>query len=149
MMIRQKGITILETLLVLVLGALIITMAVRYFFISERSMRMEQAVTQIRHLTQASYQWLSQNRVANFGGPPGINISSLVKADLIQAKEQIDPWGGAVTVEPGGDNAYVTITLNNLPKLACIQLKHQLQYTSRTNTTTCVKRYNNKYVGEF
>ena len=65
---KIKGISLIEILLVLIIITTIITMSVRFFMISKRSMRVEQAMAQIKVLSQASYQWLQGQRQENFYG---------------------------------------------------------------------------------
>ncbi|MCB1828573.1 MAG: prepilin-type N-terminal cleavage/methylation domain-containing protein, partial [Coxiellaceae bacterium] len=68
---NEKGISLLEMLLVLAIGAAIIMAAVRYFTITNRNARVTQAISQIKMLTKASYEWLSEQKQQDFSSVNG------------------------------------------------------------------------------
>lgn len=151
---KVNGISLLEILLVLAIIATITTMSVRFFLISKRSMRVEQAMTQIKNLSQASYQWLQGQRQENFSGSAsgaGISIDKLIQAGFVQKKEVTDPWGGEYKVEPGSDNQFVKISVTKVSQMACVNLRRQLKNVTRNHTVMikCASKGNNTYSGEF
>lgn len=154
---KQNGIALLEALLALVIAAIVITMSVRYFTVTRRDMRVTHAVNQIRILTRASYAWLNVEKQANFSSNPSgnnINLQSLIADGLIQTDKQgnyWNPWGGNVLVAPGRDPSYVSITLQNIPLKACMNLAQQLITVNREvkSIKSMCHSASNSYEGEF
>ena len=62
MMRKNYGVTLLEMLLVLTIGAAIIMTAVRYFSVTRRDLNVTRAISQIQSLTKASYEWLNAQK---------------------------------------------------------------------------------------
>lgn len=129
---KQTGISLLEVLLAVAIGATIITMSVRYFTVTQRNSHVLQAMQQIKLIAHSSYAWLSEQKQPNFSdSPSGTNISRdlLVEAKLLPENTQYNPWGGDITLAPSTrDPSYITITMSGLPNgFACQNLKHRLQ----------------------
>lgn len=153
MLKRQEGISLIEMLLVIALGALIITASVHYFGLSGRNIRVNQAMQQVKALTEASYEWLEEQKQDDFSdqhGGSAISLSELVDAGLISdAKMQNDPWGGNIRLEPGSDPSRVKITLSGIPKQDCKNLSRRLDKISQITEPDCSSNIKNDYSGEF
>ena len=151
---KQSGISLLEVLLSLVIIATITTMSVRYFTVTNRSMRVSTSIKEIKHLTNLSYEWLQAQRQADFSGNPnGTAISMQVLADtkLIEnlEHEKYNPWGGDITIEPGSNPSYVKITLTQIPQKDCRSIVRQLKNSNHLTNTPCGSAYGNTFSGEF
>lgn len=150
---NEKGISLLEMLLVLAIGAAIIMAAVRYFTITNRNARVTQAISQIKMLTKASYEWLSEQKQQDFSSVNGgvtVSLQQLIDANLIKDTEhnKKDPWGGDISIAAGSDPSRVRITLSHLPQKACKNLARRLDNVSQTTIPPCSAPVNN-YSGEF
>jgi hypothetical protein len=150
---KMKGISLLEMLLVITIGAAIIMTSVRYFSVTSRSLRVTHAIKQIKTLTQISYQWLEIQKQDGFGtedGGDAITLQALVDSGLLQDTDRNtkDPWAGQISLEPGSDPTRVKITLAKVPQKACKYLARQLDDISSTSTPDCSSSLNN-YNGEF
>lgn len=152
----KKGISLLELLLVMSLGAVILVMAVRYFQLSSRNSKVEMAVKTVQSMSHVSYEWLQAQRQENFSSSPNgsaISLQALIDAGLIQntARDTLDPWGGAISVGPGTNASYVKISLAGLPQVVCRNLKQQLNSVTRSGSPVapCNKATDNVYFGEF
>jgi Tfp pilus assembly protein PilV len=151
----SQAISLLECLLSIVIIASISMMAVRYYVVTTRDMRVSHAISQVKRITNASYEWLQAQKQADFSGADGgevITIQQLVDDQLLKDEnDTIAPWGGMINVAPGNDNAsFVKITLTDVPQLACRNLTQQLNYINKEKTTnTCDDKKNNTFVGEF
>lgn len=151
---KLNGISLIECLLSLAIIASISLMAVRYYIVTTRDMRVSEAITQIKRITSASYEWLSIQRQNDFSGSDGgqtITIQQLVEDKLINdTKDTLTPWGGQVQVAPADDDSkYIKITFNNVPQQACHNLAQQLDYINKDKTNTCENKRGNVFVGEF
>ncbi len=149
------AISLLECLLSIVIIASISMMAVRYYIVTTRDMRVSHAISQIKRITSASYEWLQAQNQANFSADDGgqaITLQQLVDDQLIKTQnDTVAPWGGPIAVAPADDNpAYVKITLNAVPQLACRNLTQQLKYINKEKSlNTCMDKKNNAFIGEF
>lgn len=133
---KITGITLLEVVLVLAIIGLILTLTVRYFNVASTSEQVNQAMTEIQTITKASYQWLQVQRQADFASGNPIDINKLQQAGLIDATQITDPWGGAITVEPGtSDSNLVHISLPNVSEKICKNLKTRM--SGVTNHQDC------------
>ena len=151
---KQIGISLLEVLLSLVIIATITTMAIRYFTVTNRSMRVSTSIKEIAHLTNLSYEWLQAQRQNDFSGKPtGTSISMQVLADtrLIGnlEREKYNPWGGTISIEPGANPSYVKITLTHIPQKDCRAIVRQLKNINHLSDTPCGSAYGNTFSGEF
>lgn len=154
MMRKNRGLTLLETLLVLAIGGAIIMAAVRYFSVVHRDLNVTHAITQIQSFTKASYEWLNSQKQENFSadnnGTP-ISLQALIDTDLVkQSDDHKDPWGKMIIIAPGTDPNYVRITLSNVPKESCKNLTRRLDGVSKSKaeSSACSGKYN-QYSGEF
>lgn len=150
---KTKGVRLMEMLLVLAIGAAIIMAAVRYFGITNRNVRVTHAMQQIQILTKASYEWLQAQKQDDFSSAnSGILISmhQLIDAGLIKDSDTntMDPWAGAITIQPGSDPTRVKITLARVPQKDCKNLARHLDEISQITMPTC-SGPSNDYSGEF
>lgn len=148
------AISLIECLLSLAVIASISLMAVRYYMITTRDMRVSSAISQVKRLTNASYEWLQAQKQADFSGEGGgtaISLNELTRDQLVDPKvDTLNPWGGSITVAAGSDASYVKISLQNLPPLACKNLTQQLRYMNRDNSgNACASKKNNTFTGVF
>jgi type II secretory pathway pseudopilin PulG len=149
-----NGISLLECLLSIAIIASISMMAVRYYIVTTRDTRVSHAISQVKRITNASYEWLSIQRQSDFSNADGgqtITIAQLVQDDLLKDEnDTISPWGGQIEVAPGDDDAkYVKITLTEIPQPACRNLTQQLEYINKDKTNPCGNKKSNTFVGEF
>lgn len=148
------AISLLECLLSLAVIASISLMAVRYYIVTTRDMRVSNAISQIKKITNASYEWLQTQKQANFSGTDGgtaISLNALISDQLLDPRhDTFSPWGGTISVGPSADPSYVRITLTNLPPLACKNLTQQLRYINKDKTDSrCNSKIVNTFVGVF
>jgi type II secretory pathway pseudopilin PulG len=153
MMNKSRGISLLETLLALAIGAAIILAAVRYFSITHRSLNVTHAIQQIQSLDKASYEWLSAQKQENFGDTDGgekVSMQALTDAGLVEDKDSAtkDPWGKDISITPGSDAENVKITLPNVPAKSCKNLSRRLENISKSKKPSCNSNRND-YTGEF
>lgn len=150
---KIKGISLLEMLLVITIGAAIIMASVRYFQITSRNVRVTQAIQQIQRLTQASYEWLQGQKQDDFSGTnfgTAISMKQLMRAGLIKntKSNKKDPWAGDIKIAPGSDPTRVKITLAGVPQKDCKNLARRLDPISKITMPKCGGKLNH-YTGEF
>lgn len=157
---RTLAFTLLEMLLVLTIASAILIMATRYFTISMRNMRVTQAISDIKSITKASYEWLQTQKQENFSSNPNgtdITMEQLIEYKLIQPNNKnqpqsyYDPWGGEIEIGPGSDPSHVYILMKNIPKMACLNLVRKTRSLMENNSIlpACDKDKNNNYYGVF
>src|SRR3989338_2659440 len=104
---RQLGISLLEVLLVLVIGAVLIMMGVRYFSLAQNNADFAATEQQIKILLQASYDWKDGQQQANFSG---ISTLALLNANLIENTDAQDRWGWPICVAAdSADSAVLSV----------------------------------------
>ena len=152
---KQLGISILEILLSLVLISTITIMAIRYFEVTTRSMKVSNAIKQIKYLSDISYQWLQQQRQSDFSGAANgekVALQKLIDTHLLRddPSERFNPWGGSITISPASENpSYVRITLTRVPQDACRMMVRQLRSINHLKNTPCGSAYGNTFMGDF
>jgi type II secretory pathway pseudopilin PulG len=165
MIYKQRGFSLAEALLVVVIGATIIAMTIRLLTQNTFTSKIAQVDATIQTLTNASYTWLqAQNQLdfnggaacASSGGANEINMQKLYDAGLITFNCpttgvcSVNPWGGTVRVEHYSnpytpstcDSQYVMITYTNVPLLACRSLVNRmalLSYKDQTQAAQCTQ----------
>lgn len=149
-----SAISLLECLLSIAIIASISLMAVRYYMVTTRDMRVSNAISQVKRITNASYEWLQIQKQANFSDSSGgimISLNALIDDQLLNPNhDTLDPWGGTITVAPSTDTSFVKITLNKLPPLACKNITQQLRYINKDKTeNNCDGKTTNKFAGVF
>lgn len=125
----KKGFTLLEILLALAIATIIITMSIRYFFLTEENTRVQESIALIKNITRASFDWRAQQKQPDFDTPNAISIQSLVDLELIRPEEKINPFGGEITVTPAKIPSHITTSLSAVPYTACLKIQRLLEGT--------------------
>lgn len=124
----QRGISLLELLLSLVVITAILFAATRYFSITSENLKVTQAEEMINNVANASFQWVQ--------GYPDfsslISIQTLIDAKLLPdnySSITINPWRGSITVRGWPyDTSYVQIIMNGVPVASCKNLLRRMQH---------------------
>jgi len=132
---KQKGISLLEVLLSLTIIAIILVMAVRYFFIAENNNRINTTRQQVGSILAAingwkgehpTYESLTFDELYNTGWLSKTS-NMVVTGSIPQASVKMyDPWGQQIlmTVNPSTTNTTITIS-TNLPTFNdCVSLRN-------------------------
>jgi type II secretory pathway pseudopilin PulG len=148
---RHKGISLLETLLVLVVAAVIVTGSVMYYSHAVATSRVAQASTLIQQINKAGYEWLQiPNSTLNPSTLYPKDFSSLANVDngltyfndakLLPCENNscfTNPWGGTVTATVTANYPqYMLIVLTKLPDSDCALLRQQLVNIAPQNVTS-------------
>lgn len=146
--LKQKGVSLVEALLVIVIGATIIAMSIRFITQNSFTSKVAQASSVIQQLADASYEWLQGQSQLDFDGNTPVSIDTLYKAGLINfdcpagsASCKNNPWGGAIAVTAYEDDPqYVKIQFSHIPMMACRSLANRMQstnYKDQTQANNC------------
>lgn len=136
----QKGISLIEILFVVMIVAVITTMAIQFYAQSVSSTRVSQALTLIQEINKASREWLQtpgaidgsgDQYPADFSQLPPNPLSAFKTQGLLPCENnscQTNPWGGPVSIAANANNPqFMTITLSLLPKSDCARLQESMK----------------------
>jgi prepilin-type N-terminal cleavage/methylation domain-containing protein len=136
----QKGVSLVEILFVLMIAAVVTTIAIQFYAQTRSNHRVSQALTLIQQITKAGHEWLqTPGAVDGSGDQYPADFSQLPSNPLVAFKNQgllpcennscqINPWGGPVTVNANASNPqYLSISLSLLPKSDCARLKESMK----------------------
>ena len=132
---NSLGISLLELMLALIIISTIIFSGIRFFRVARESERVTAAVSQVRQVAKASYQWLAGN--TDFSS---VSIQALVSAGLLPTNfsdgTKANPWSGIISVSASSANPQqIQIELDSLPAASCESLKEKL---ANSGTGCCV-----------
>ncbi len=150
---NQRGMSLLEILLAISIGASLTVIATRYFISTTQSLRVTQTIDQVKHFVDGSYQWLQAQHQADFLGPDkqqkttAISVAKLSQAGLIVDSQPKDVWGGDFTIGPATDPQYVEVAFDHLPAAACANLDAELHNFVKPGSPGCFDHH--RYVGDF
>lgn len=117
---RKQGVGLLEILLVLVMVALIIVMATRYYQQAQDDLKVTQAIQKIRKITEASFDWVKGQN--DFTGLTNDSLKS-----YLTDYDFVSPWGGIIQISSNpAANRVIVITLFNATEVACKNINDML-----------------------
>ncbi len=125
----QKGISLLEVLLSLTIIAIILVMAVRYFFVAENNNRINTTRQDIGSLIAAVNSWKGRNPqyTSNLSIKTLVDEGELTLSNsLTTAGVLYNPWGQEITmtIDPASVLAAVTIATPLPDNNDCVQLNN-------------------------
>lgn len=133
---QQLAYVLADTLLAVVIAAVIIVAATHFFSQASFNSKVSKAMQQIQSLSDASYEWLQIKRQADFSG---VSLAELQKNGLINCKTTpctlTNPWGGSLSVTnptQTNNSGHVAINLATIPLKACNNLSKRLQKTKHS-----------------
>lgn len=146
---KEKGFTLLELTLVLVIITAIILIAGRYYAQANEASKVAQTVSKTRRIIEASFEWVKACKT--FAGLPGdpdcpaiskdelIN-KNLLSSDDVQGSWSIDDFSVSGTTSTKNPQNYsrIKITIPDVPKTACLSLQDSLtQQNIDTSAFNC------------
>jgi len=121
MMIKNKGIGLLELMLALAIISVLLVAATRYFSSTNSSQKVNAAANILQAVINASedYKMSHNDKYTDISLS---NIASLLPSDFSTTSG--NPWGGGVDVNPkDGDNSTIVLTLSGIaPAVDCTAL---------------------------
>lgn len=136
----QNGISLIEILFVLMIVAVIATMAIQFYTQSVSSNRVAQALTLIQEINKAGREWLQtpgateesgDQYPANFSQLPSNPLQAFKEKGLLPCENnscQTNPWGGGVAIAANANNPqFMSISLSLLPKNDCARLQESMK----------------------
>jgi Tfp pilus assembly major pilin PilA len=132
----MKGITLLETMLAIAIAAVIMVASVHFYWVAKARSTVLQATSQIQRLVRAAEEWETAERLPYLSSESGELIAELVKAGLLKAQDEANPWGGSVSVT-GDSDGRVVVHLDGIPKNSCQLLVSQFKTSASANDFSC------------
>jgi type II secretory pathway pseudopilin PulG len=117
---RQRGITMIETLIALGVGAVIVLFGFKLFTAAMEKVYEEQAITQITRISTGVTQLYT-----NFSDYSDLTTQVVIDSGISDKSDVIgnaikSPWKGSlITVNPGVNSSTFEIAISNVPKVAC------------------------------
>lgn len=110
---ENKGISLLEIMLVIVIISAISLSATRYYLVTREGARVAQAADVIHNIAEASYTWVQAQ-----SGFSGISLSVLTDTKLLPDDystnpTKINPWHGSLDLSVNSDNN-LQVTLGSI-----------------------------------
>ena len=138
MLRKQKGFTLVEIAIVIVMGAVIVLTALEGVTVIQEKRKVSQAVTQVTQVYQAASDWR-----ATRSSYTGISMTVLNDRKLlpstISTGTSVNPWGGNISIAANGSNVgLVDITFTNVPTGVSSQLEDKLEPSSSGGNTASV-----------
>jgi len=121
---RKYGITLVEALLVVAVGAVIVSGVVTLYTSASSNQRVNQAIQQVQKIS-GDTRSLFSGQAGYTGLNNAIAISAgVVSPDMLANNNNIrNPWSGQVDISASeSDNTNFTIEYNSLPETACLRL---------------------------
>lgn len=131
----SRGISLLECVLVLLVGSVVLLAALYYMGVAEKNMRQTRAVTMVHTLIRSGYQWLDVAARSETAASNNM-IPVLVEKDMLSsafAASDANPWHGGLMLRrivPAGGGAALHLEMFGVPHSACMALKKKLRATA-------------------
>ncbi len=111
--LRQWGISLLETVLVVVVSAAVLLVGIRYYSQARQQYRVAATLKQLDRIMVASNHWHRGHRDAS-----QLSMDELVDSGLLIHEDSGNVWGGSVVLAED-DKHRVLVTMTSLPSKAC------------------------------
>ena len=119
--LKQRGIGLLELMLALSIIALLITAATRYYSAAARSSQASVAAEQVLIITKGIEDWyVTRGDLLGLDSISRLTQRGMVPRDFIG--KNTNPWQGAIQVSRKGSNTAM-IEVEDVPRKACQLLK--------------------------
>lgn len=142
---RQFGISLLEVLLALTIGAVVLVSATRYYVEASSGTKVVMAQNQFNQVYKAALEWYAQQSKKDF---TSITYKALEDSGLVESKVFDLPWGkDAIVIAPNpvADDAFVgfhitvemsTLALCNRLKIVLVGILFRVVYEHKTGDAT-------------
>jgi type II secretory pathway pseudopilin PulG len=124
---QQRGISLLEVMLSLVIVTLLLLMAMRFYQSARQGQQVRDGIALVDGII-AGYANLSMNPAMNSNNL----LTDMINYGYLPDDATMNPWNGAVEASKGATPNQIKITLNGLPDKSCkdIALKLLKQTTT-------------------
>lgn len=132
---KQKGMSLIEAMLVLALAAVVIIAAIHYYSQVRESEKVTTLVGQINGIMSAAQKCVAgsagsmgngQNNISNC-----LSLNSLINAGFLSSYYSTSPWG-VMIANPANNGTAIQIVVANVPHTACLAIESQLNTQSNT-----------------
>jgi len=131
--LKQKGISLLEVLLSIAVGAFIIVMVLRLYSTVHNDMKVNKFLTNVNNIVNASYQWYE----GQSQGFTHISGDVLQSAGYIDAVTLDNPWGASITIAPSTPTGESVLIAATVPLKECTLIAEHLANAASNKTTQC------------
>lgn len=136
----NKGVTMVELLLVLSIIAVVLVLASRYYYTANLSREVNESYKQIQTIAAAGQSWWDDHN-HDFTGITSTQV--LIDNGYLTSEYKKNTWGGNVSVV-GSSASELSITFASIPNAACNNLFNKLgvnqtcSSAGSTDLTVCV-----------
>lgn len=119
---RSTGIGLLELMLSLLVIAIIIFTATKYFTLTSENLRVAQAGEMVNNITDASYKWSQGQPDFTNVSIQALNLSGFLPNDYDKG-----PWpGSTISIAPDSTKQKIVITITGMTATACQNLAEKM-----------------------
>lgn len=122
----QRGIGLLEIMLVLSIAAVIIILSARYYQTTRQNQNTANTISIIGDIHKAAMTYAKRKDYDS----STLNLPKLVESGLLSLSQAQNPWGGSVVLSPEGNQA--KIVFSGLPNTSCEDLSVRLKKSARS-----------------
>jgi Tfp pilus assembly protein PilW len=133
----HKGISLLEMVLVVAIGAAVIMGAAHFYWRAKDRSAVLRATSLIQRVIQASDEWKTAQRVSDMSVYSDNVINELIDTRLLQADDSHNPWGGLVAVSGDSSTGALIVRLESVPDSACQLLISRFRTTATEGNFAC------------
>lgn len=128
---RQEGVSLLEAMLFLVIAAIVLMVALRYFTQSNEGQKINNAYDQHMGILSAQAAYTADGNA----GDTTDGIDNLITKGYLSNAFKLDPWGGTNTLAVA--QGVPTITSTAVPQDSCDKVKARISSTITGSVPTC------------
>lgn len=128
MQFKQKGIGLLEIMLVLAVASAIIILSTRYFYTTRQTQNLSTTIALVGDIHKAAITYVKRKDYAS----GNLTLANLKSSGLLTTVQTTNPWGGNLSIGQGGtNNQQVVIGIDNVPSKICFEIQKRLLNTAR------------------
>ena len=133
-LIKNKGIGLLEIMLVIIIIMSVALMSTRYYITTREAARVAAGIDMTNTIVNAAYQWVT----ANNGNFNGISMEILASESYQSYGDGSgkNPWHGDIIIA-ADSSGNLQFTMNNLPLKACGNMLEAVKKTSQDVRNNC------------
>lgn len=134
---RYRGMSLLEIMLAVAVGAAILLGAVHFYSQAKNHSTALRAVAQVGRLIRANDEWRAAQRESDSEGSSANRVPEFIAAGLLEADDERNPWGGSVSVSGDNGGGQLIVRLESIPAWGCRLLVSRFKTQTTEENFAC------------